>query len=248
METSTNLTFSNKIIRTSRTTKSVKCLSCGLELKKPRRRYCSHDCRQKIDWVLSLSKGLLNAFSARYAAFSFTDGHVILDVLPAWSNVISRFICTRSAGKKPAEDLKHLVIQSGREWHEMVGNNKSRSYASLFLLDKRHNKEIDPSTIKPNRKSMPRLSSREKACLRILSLNREELCSEGHAVKINSAYRKMAKIHHPDMGGDGEKFKQLNEAHKQMLQWAENPLYTSRKALQDCWSYDAYTNRWSPPL
>ena len=248
METSTNPTSSKQIIRTSRTTKSVTCLSCGSVLKKPRRRYCSNECHQKINWVLSLSKGLLKAFSARYAAFSFTEGHVMLDVLPAWSKVISRFMCKRTSGNKPAEDLKNLILQSGREWYEMVDNNKSKSYASLTLLDKSINEEIDPSDIKPNRKTQPRLSSEETACLKILSLKREELCTEGRSVKINSAYRKMAKIHHPDMGGDGEKFKQLNEAHKQMLLWAENPLYISRKALQNCWSYDAYTNRWSPPL
>lgn len=248
MGTSTVLTSNKQITSTSKTTKSVRCLSCGSVLKKPRRRYCTNECRQKINWVLSLSKGLLKTFSARYAAFSFTEGHVILDVLPTWSNIISRFICKRTAGNKPAEDLKNLILQSGKEWHEMVNNNKSKSYASLFLLDKSHNKEIDPSEIKPNRKTQPRLSSQEKDCLKILCLKREELCSDGHEVKINSAYRKMAKVHHPDMGGDEEKFKQLNEAHKQMLLWAENPLYISRKALQDCWSYDAYTNRWTPPL
>jgi hypothetical protein len=248
MGTSTDLTSKKQIIRASRTTKSVTCLSCGSVLEKPRRRYCSNECRQKINWVLSLSKGLLKAFSTRYAAFSFTDGHVMLDVLPAWSKVISRFMCKRTAGNKPAEDLKNLILQSGKEWHQIVENNKSKSYASLTLLDKSIDKEIDPSDIKPNRKTQPRLSSQETACLKILSLKREELCSEGRAVKINSAYRKMAKIHHPDMGGDGEKFKQLNEAHKQMLLWAENPLYISRKALQNCWSYDANTNRWSPPL
>ena len=74
------------------------------------------------------------------------------------------------------------------------------------------------------------------------------VCSEGSTFKINSAYRKMAKVHHPDMGGDEENFKKLNDAHKQMLLWAENPLFTSRKALHNCWSYDSATNRWSPPL
>ena len=103
-----------------------------------------------------------------------------------------------------------LVLQSGREWYEMVDNNKSKSYASLFLLDKNHNSEIDPSSIKPNRKAQPRLSSQEKVYLKILCLSREELCSKGHAGKINSAYRKMANVHHPDKGGDEEKFKKLN--------------------------------------
>lgn len=31
--------------------------------------------------------------------------------------------------------------------------------------------------------------------------------------EIKSAYRKLSKIHHPDVGGDPEKFKELNEAY-----------------------------------
>jgi hypothetical protein len=248
MGNSTNQTTGNGIVKTFRTTKSVKCLACGSFLKKPRRRYCSDGCHQKINWVLSLSKGLLKTFNTRYAAFSFTDCHVMLDVLPAWSNVISRFVCERKVGNKPAEDLKYLVLQSGKEWHELIDNRKSKSYASLVLLDKSHNRDIDPASIKPNRNTRPRLSDEEKNCLKVLCIKKEDLCLDAHTVKINSAYRKMAKVYHPDMGGDEEKFKQLNEAHKQMLAWAENPLFVSRKALHDCWSYDASTNRWSPPL
>jgi hypothetical protein len=248
MGNSTDQTTSNELVKTSKTTKSLKCLACGKPLKKPRRRYCSNGCHQKINWVLSLSKGLLKTFNARYAAFSFTDRHVMLDVLPAWSNVISRFVCERKHGNKPAEDLKYLVLQSGKEWYELIDNRKSKSYASLVLLDKSHNREIDPDSIKPNRNTQPRFSDQQKNCLKVLCINREELCSDSHTVKINSAYRKMAKVYHPDMGGDEEKFKQLNEAHKQMLSWAENPLFISRKALHNCWSYDASTNRWSPPL
>lgn len=247
--TSAGLSTGRQVIRAPGTTNSPKCLSCGLALQKPRRRYCSNECRQRIHWVLSLSKGLLKAFSTRYAAFSFTDGHVILDVLPSWSNVISRFVYRRTDGNKPAEDLKNLILQSGREWHDLINNNnKSKSYASLFLLDKCHNKDLDPSSIKPDRKIRLRFTTRDKANLKILCLNREELCVDSHMEKINSAYRKLAKIHHPDMGGDEEKFKRLNEAHKQMLLWAKNPLYVSREALRDCWSYNAYTNRWTPPL
>ena len=248
MGISTDQISNNGIIRYARTTKSAKCISCGKDLTKPQRRYCSEECRKQIDWVLSLSKGLLRAFNARYAAFSFSDDYVILDVLPVWSKVISRFVCDRTPDNKPAEDLKNLILEAGREWHHQLENNKSKSYASLFLLDKSHKKNIDLGSIKPNRKIFPRLSNRENACLKVLRLNRKDLCTDGHVVKINSAYRRMAKVHHPDRGGDAEKFKQLNEAHKQMLLWAENPQYTSRRALQDCWSYDASTNRWSPPL
>ena len=84
--------------------------------------------------------------------------------------------------------------------------------------------------------------------MKLLQLGFNELISEGHITKIKAAYKKMAKVHHPDMGGDAEKFKKLNEAHQQMLLWAENPQFTSRRALIDCWSYDSLTNRWAPPL
>lgn len=247
MGASTDQASNNGIVRYPRTCKSSKCLSCGKDLTKPQRRYCSKICRRQIDWVLLLSKGLLRAFNTRYAAFSFTDDYVILDVLPVWSKVISRFVWHRTPDNKPAEDLKNLILEAGREWHQQA-NNKSKSYASLFLLDKNHKKDIDLGSIKPNRKIFPRLSKEEKACLKVLRLDRKDLCADGHVVKINSAYRRMAKVHHPDKGGDAEKFKQLNEAHKQMLLWSANPQYTSKRALPDCWSYDASTNRWSPPL
>jgi len=84
--------------------------------------------------------------------------------------------------------------------------------------------------------------------MRILQIKKEELFSKPTIALIKSAYKRMAKIYHPDMGGDEEKFKQLNEAHRHMLMWAKNPNYSFRKALEGCWSYDGSTNRWSPPL
>lgn len=228
--------------------KTGKCLACGVEGIKPGRRYCSKECRQHINWVLSLSKGLLKTFNARYAAFFFTDEHVILDVLPVWSKGISRFIYERTPGRKPAEDLKCLILESGEQWYKLVDNNNSRSYASLLLLSQNHNEHIDPASIMPNTNTRPRLSRKEKNYLKILDLDRDDLSSDGSYDKIKAAYKKMAKLYHPDKGGDEEMFKQLNEAHHQMLLWAENPQYTCRRALPDCWSYDGSTNRWTPPL
>lgn len=224
------------------------CLSCGDGKMKPGRRYCSKECQQQIIWVLSLSKGLLRVFNAKYAAFSFDKNHVMLDVLPVWAEDISRFACKRLTGKKPAQDLKRLLLQSGNEWYYMIHNKSSRSYASLCLLQKNHNKEIAPESIKPNNKLRPRFTKSEKASMKLLELEMEELISDGHLSKIKSAYKKLAKIYHPDVGGDEEKFKKLGEAHHQILLWAKNPQFTSRKALIDCWSYDGYTNKWAPPL
>jgi len=191
---------------------------------------------------------LLKTFNARYAAFYFTRDRVILDILPAWSKEISRFSHRRRPRTKPAEDLKNLILQSGREWYHLVDNRNSKSYASFFLLERNHKKGIDPLSIKPNTRARPRLSKQEKDCLKVLNLNREDLSPVRCLGKIKSAYKRLAKLHHPDMGGDEDKFKRLNEAHKQMLLWAENPQYSSRKALKDCWSYDGSTNRWAPPL
>jgi hypothetical protein len=202
-----------------------KCLSCGTTRLGTGRRYCSKECREQMNWVLSLSKGLLKAFNARYAAFSFDRN-----------------------GKKPADDLKKLVLQSGGEWYRLVNNRTSRSYASLFLLKRNHNKAIAPDSIKPDERRRPRLSKGERESMKLLELKVEELFSDGHVSRIKTAYKKLAKIHHPDAGGDAEKFKELNAAHQLMLLWAEKPHFTSRKALTDCWSYDGSTNRWSPPL
>ncbi len=225
-----------------------KCLSCGTHALGRGRRYCSKECRQQMDWVLSLSTGLLRVFNARYAAFSFNSGHVVLDVLPVWSDEISRFTYKRTDGKRPADDLKKLILESGGEWHGLIHNRNSKSYATLTILKKNCTSKITPASIKPDRRVRPRFSKREREYMKLLELTVEELLSDGHATRIKSSYRKLAKLYHPDMGGDARMFRQIDEAHRQMLLWAECPQYTSRKALSDCWSYDGATNRWSPPL
>jgi hypothetical protein len=231
-----------------KTPKRGKCLSCGETCVNSRRRYCSRECRRQMLWVLSLSNGLLNICNARYASFSFNNAQVILDILPAWSKDISRFIRKRMPGKKPAEDLKYLILQSGSDWHEMINNKNSRSYASLYLLKKNSDKKLPLEAVKPDNKLRPRFSKREKESIKLLNLETDDLILDGHISRIKSAYKKMAKVHHPDMGGDAEKFKRLNEAHQQMLIWAESPQFTSKKALIDCWSFDSSTNKWTPPL
>ena len=248
MKTSTAELTEGKTVRDRTHKRQKRCLACGKPNIDARRRYCSKECRDYTNWVLSLSKGLLRAVNARYAAFFFTDDRVILDVFPIWSKHVSRFVHTRVEGNRPAEDLKNMVLQFGQEWHHIVKNNGSRSYASLCLVNQNHSKDIAPSSIRPARKSLPRLSRDETKCLEMLKLERADLSGDGRTVKIKSAYKRMAKVHHPDVGGNEETFKRLNDAHEQMLLWAENPQYTSRKALPGCWSYDGATSRWSPPL
>ncbi len=225
-----------------------RCLSCGTTEMNGGRRYCSAGCREQILWVLSLAKGLLRVFNARYAAFTFDQNRVFLDILPLRSREISRFTCRRRNGRKPAEDLKDLILQSGEEWHEMVSHHNSKGYASLFLLQKNHDHTVPPDALMPDHRVSPRFSRTEKESMKALRIGVNELLSKSSTEKIRSAYKRMAKVHHPDKGGRAEDFRRLTEAHDQMLFWAENPRFTARKALSGCWSYDGYTNRWVPPL
>ena len=228
--------------------KKRKCLACGKTGIDARRRYCSTECRKQIMWVLSLSKGFLSILNTRYASFSFNKSYVILDILPVWSKEISRFTHIRTAGKKPADDLKKLILDSGSEWYSIIGNNNSKSFASLSLLKKNCNNTLPVRSIRPDSKKKLRLSKGERESLKCLKLKLEELIAEEKASIIKTAYKKMARIHHPDMGGDADEFRKVKDAHEQMLMWAQNPQYTSRKALVDCWSYDASTSKWVPPL
>ena len=144
------------------------------------------------------------------------------------SNTLSMTIRPCSLNR---DDLKKLILDSGSEWYAIIGDNNSKSYASLSLLKKNCNSDIPVRSIRPESKKKPRFSKAEKESLKCLRLKLEEIISEEKTSRIKSAYKKMARIHHPDMGGDAEEFRKVKDAHEQMLMWAKNPQYTSRKAL-----------------
>jgi hypothetical protein len=225
-----------------------RCLACGSEDVKPGRRYCSRECRQRLQWTLSLSKGLLQTLNARYAAFSFTDHAVALDIMPTWSNMISRFIYERKSGHTPAHALKQLILEAGKEWYKMRSKRNSRSFSSQSILQENAASGVNPDSIKPTPKRIPKLSADQKRALRHLNIPMDALVFGDYAREIKRAFWGMAKIHHPDRGGDGEMFKEIKRAHESMLEWVESPRFQSNAALPGCWSYNGYRNRWSPPL
>jgi len=224
------------------------CLSCGTEDIKPGRRYCSKQCRQKLIWALSLSKGLLQTLNTRYAAFSFTEHFVALDVMPTWSIRISRFVYKRKSGYSPANTLKELILEAGNEWYNKRSRRISRSFASQSILEENIEYSINPDSIKPNTNMIPKLSADQKKGLKHLNIHLNTLIFGDYVREIKKAYRRMAKVYHPDKGGDGDMFKEINRAHELMLQWIEDPKFRSNNGLPGCWSYNGYTNRWSPPL
>jgi hypothetical protein len=199
-------------------------------------------------WALSLSKGLLQTLNTRYAAFSFTEHYVALDVMPTWSNGISRFVYERKSGYPPANALKELVLEAGEEWHKKRNRRISRSFASQSILEEKVEHSINPDSIKPNTNRIPRLSADQKRALRHLNIDVGSLVFGDYVREIKKAYRGMAKVYHPDKGGDSERFKEINTAHELMIQWTEDPKFQSNNVLPGCWSYNGYRNRWSPPL
>ena len=224
------------------------CLACGEnELPKRRRRYCTDKCKRRLDFALYIATGLVQALRARYAAFSYTEDSLILDILPIGSSVISRFMWRRSKQKKVADDLLEMIEQVGREWYEREEEGSSRWWASQELLGRTSRRDIPMSAVVPVSKKTPRLNHKEKNAIRVLELNRDLIQAADAVQRVKSAYRRKAKLHHPDKGDTSNRFIEINEAHAELLRWAESPVFRSRTALVNSWCYDSSKRRWVPP-
>ena len=224
------------------------CLACGEnELPKRRRRYCTDKCKRRLDFALYIATGLVQTLRARYAAFSYTEDTLILDILPIGSSVISRFMWSRSRQKKVADDLLDMIEQAGREWYQMEEESSSRWWASQGLLERTSRRDIPISAVVPVSKKTPQLNHKEKNALRVLELNKEQILAADAVQRVKSAYRRKAKLHHPDKGDTSNRFIEINEAHAELLRWAESPMFRSRTALANSWCYDSSIRRWVPP-
>lgn len=224
------------------------CLACGTtHIPKGRRRYCSDKCKKRLDFALYITTGLVQTLRARYAAFSYTEKILILDILPVGSNMISRFLWNRSKDKKVADDLLGMIEHAGREWYKREEETGSRWWASQHLLESKSRKDIPGRTIVPVAMSTPQLNYKEKNALKLLELTKDQLLSKNGIQCVKSAYRRKAKLYHPDKGDTSNKFIEINEAHAELLNWAENPRFRSRAALVNSWCYDSSRKRWVPP-
>jgi hypothetical protein len=147
-----------------------------------------------------------------------------------------------------ADDLLHLVQEAGRDWYKLENETGSSWWASQHLLDKTSRKDIPVSTVMPVTKRTPQLNHKEKHALKLLKLTKQQILSERGLQNLKSAYRKNAKRYHPDKGDNTNRFVQINEAHAELLNWAQNPKFSFRAALPKSWCYDGEKKRWAPPI
>jgi hypothetical protein len=225
--------------------KTRTCLSCGEIENLGKRRYCSLACRQRLRLQLNMRTGLLKALNTRYATFYFTGSQIVLDVLTLSSKDLFHFTFPRMPGKKPADDFIRMSNHMANEWWAEKRKTDKRYLANRYVFERA---QKDPATagtrINPDNLLIPVVNLKTLACLK---LNRSELHSPDPISAIKAAYRRMAKQHHPDQGGDAADFRKIHDAYRQLLEWSENPKFTRRCGFADKWFYNGAANRWVQP-
>lgn len=236
----------NQIINPSADTgKRKTCLSCGAALDKRKRRYCSKRCKDLLLFALRWLKNLLLAINTNYATFSFSEKLLIVNVLPYRSNEVLSYFYKRNPGKSPADDLKSMCIELSREWYDKNKQSGCRALAAVHILNKGQKGVISEDSIRPVSKIS---RSNIQKQLKALKLSIRDIHSEVSKERVRAAYRKQALKTHPDVGGDGEKFKIVSESYQEIIEWLKNPHFVISHGVPGKWSYDGDSYKWKTPL
>jgi hypothetical protein len=221
------------------------CLSCGNALPSRRRRYCAQNCRQQLMGSLNRRTGLLRALNTRYATFYFTEFIVVMDLLPYGTKQIYSYMLPRSPGKKPVDDFCELSNMLGTVWWDTKNKTKKRYLASQYVLDKAAKSNAPKEAVIPSVLTVP---SVRKDSLISLELRSSDLTLNNLKERIQRAYRRQVKIHHPDLGGSAQAFIKIHEAYEKLIMWAKNPTFVHRSGFPDKWLYQGESNRWGYPI
>ncbi len=223
-----------------------RCLSCGTTAHMNRkRRYCSMACKESLLLALNRRTGLLTALGARCATFYFTDALIILDILPYGSEQLYSFYTRREQGRAPADDFKRMANTLGSRWWQERDRTHKYYLASRYLLDHVARKVADADAMRPDEQLLPSIRSE---ALSLLKLGKSDLQTTALHRTIKQAYRRQAKTHHPDRGGEVAVFRRIHDAYESLINWAEKPSFTRRRGFADKWFYEASTNRWIHPI
>jgi hypothetical protein len=234
----------NEIIVTANS-KQHRCLSCGtVEIKKSRK-YCSIHCRQNLRQKLNTRSGLLQALNTRYATFYFSDTSIIMDVLPHGCKEIFRYTQTRTSGQKPAEDFSKMTNMLGHAWWEEEKRTNKKYLASRCVLEMATRYKVSIMSVRPTTLKIPAV---RMEALNYLEIGKADLRSADLRKIIKNAYRRLAKVYHPDSGGHAIGFRKLHDTYKELLRWAENPTFARRRGFPDKWFYDGDNKKWVQPM
>jgi hypothetical protein len=225
---------------------SKKCLSCGSTENRGIRKYCSVACRKKLRHQLNIRTGLLKALNTRYATFYFTEELLVMDVLPLGSGKIYSFLFTRSRDRKPAEDFSELCNILGNAWWGEMKRTNREYLASRHVLNQAAPQDSSAESIQPEVVKIPVVKGSGKSLV-YLKLDKEALHTKKLKQVIKSAYRRQARIVHPDKGGDEDTFRKIYQAYEALMAWAEEPSFLERSGFPDKWFYDGSKNRWVQP-
>ena len=220
------------------------CLSCGIRLISSRQRYCSPSCHQQLREYLNRRTGLLVALNTRYATFYFTNFNIVIDILPYGTMQIFSFIIARTPGNKPVVDFCDMFRALGSIWWSEKKRTRKRYMATSQVLGMAKRVNAEMNRIIPRRVIVPAVRKKD---LRILCLDKTDLFLDGLEGRIKIAYRRQAKKHHPDLGGDASNFRHLQNAYEKMIDWSKNPTFLRIKGFPDKWLYEGTTNRWVQP-
>ncbi len=221
------------------------CLSCGKTENMKNRRYCSIKCRQKLRQNLNTRSGLLQALNTRYATFHFSDTLITMDVLPHGCKEVFKFTQVRITGHKPGDDFSRMTDMLGNAWwaEQKRTNRKYLAVRHVLGLASRH--AVSALAFRPRQITTPTV---QKKYLECLALDKLQLRSPELRQLIKNAYRRQAKVHHPDIGGSAATFRRINEAYRELLRWAENPSFIRRRGFTDRWFYDGDNKKWVQPI
>jgi hypothetical protein len=222
-----------------------RCLSCGTTENMKDRRYCSLRCRQQLRQKLNTRNGLLQALNTRYATFYFSDTMIIMDVVPHGIKEIFRYTSLRSAGNSPADDFSQMTNVMGNAWWEEENRTAKKYLASRHVLELAQRCAISPLLLRPKLIKVPTIKTR---AMNYLKIDKTDIDSDELPKIIKNAYRRQAKIHHPDAGGQAQTFRKLHAAYVELLLWADNPTFIRRRGFPDKWYYDSDNQKWVQPI
>lgn len=221
------------------------CLACGGDLPTRRHRYCAPACRQDLLATLNRRTGLLRALNTRYATFSFTDYLIIMDLLPYGMERIFSYMLPRTPGRKPVEDFCSLCNILGTAWWHEKNRTHKRYLASNHVLEQASDPQKPAESLIPRTLTLP--SVRADSLIR-LELQISDLTETDSEIHIKQAFRRQAKKHHPDLGGNVHTFRKIHEAYERLTAWAKNPTFTYRSGFPGKWLYAGGSCRWIQPI